>query len=102
MIGHPLIILRERVSDIMWKEFSRRMLTINNFEEIIKRIKERVKNELDRDIIVDFPNKNRLEICRFSLGDSLSWTKDSTIRIVPKEEDEEIQELFHTFPIEVY
>lgn len=71
---------------------------------MIIRTKERVKNELDREIEINFPHIKRLEI-GFSFGNifnSLNWMEDSVLRIVPKEEDKEIQELFHTFPMEGY
>jgi len=103
-IGNPVPILFEKIGRILWNEFSNVQITINNIDEIIKRTKERVKNEVDREIEIHFPYKKRLKT-GFSFGDpfaSLTWMEDSNIRIIPKNEDKKINELFHTFPIGGY
>ena len=100
-IGNPIAILGEKVGHILFSEFSTITITIKNVEGIIKRVKERVKNELDREIEINFPHIERLKT-GFSFGnpfDSLAWMEGSVLRIIPKKEDREIQELFHTFPV---
>lgn len=73
-------------------------------EKWIKNCKDRIKKEFDRDIIIDISFLNyatNSDWIKANLRNyNLLWLKGSFIQIQPKEEDEELYELFDIPPIE--
>ena len=96
-IGNPFLILKDRIQRIAWNEFSAKEITVKSILCIFESIKKRVKNECDREIEINFPHLNKLDCCKFTIEDPLDWMKDSTMTIVPKDNDEYIIELFKLY-----
>ena len=105
-IGNPIAIMNRKVCDILVEEMGKVGENVNKeaIENYVKISIRRVKEELDRDLKMYIPfltEQKEIEwvIVRHYHSFFL-WTKGSSIVITPKEGDEEIRELFNTFPIE--
>lgn len=107
LIGNPIAILNEQVTEILMEGI--KLVGFADKERVekwIKDCKDRIKKEFDRDIIIEIPFLNYATNSDWLKANiqhyNFLWLKGSFIKIQPKEEDREIDELFRTFPIEGY
>ncbi len=104
-IGNPIAILVAQARDILLKEMNElsKKLSVETLKNFVKVSKERVKKELDRDILIDLPFDNFDQLITLATiegtDEFISWFSQSDIRLLPEDEDEGIEELFNTFPI---
>lgn len=105
MIGNPIAILNDQVTEILMDGIKLvGLVDKERIEEWIKDCKDRIKKEFGRDIIIEIPFLNYAtnnDWVRANLRHyNLLWLKGSFIQIQPKEGDKELYELFDISPIE--
>lgn len=97
--------MNERVIDIL----KQMLCTVTDnvckksIEKFIKDSKERIKNELDREIKIDIPFLREATVGEWLWANIhwafFTWLQGAQFEIQPKAGDRELIELFNTFPI---